>query len=190
MAANTNIVIVAGGSFQGKSLAALTIAYDNKYSGVLSTDSIRNFLKVNQPYSKHLSTTTFALTDQDLLQQMKMVSDTVREMIDIYCERGEKIVIEGMHFSEEFYQWSSKQPLKRICMNNLLPFSQRVKLKAMTRTCLEFDEATNEYSAVQARITEIHNRILKQCAENSFEIINYTDFDEAHEQIQKHLGHE
>ena len=132
------IVIISGGSFQGKSIIALEIAAKFRFSSVIATDAIRNVLKVLGLNKDYLSTSTYLLPASLLQKQMEEVSNVIRAMIDIYSERGEHIVIEGMHFSEDFIGWTKTKDFHKIFINNYLPLRDRVILKNITRSRLGY----------------------------------------------------
>ena len=95
------VIVLVGGSFQGKSLIALNTANKLNYSGVLTTDTVRNILNVIYPEKAFLSTSTYLLSDTELIQQCSEVSKIIFNLLPIYESRGEHMIIEGMHFTEE-----------------------------------------------------------------------------------------
>lgn len=185
------IVILTGGSFQGKSLIALRVASKYNFSGVIATDVVRNVLKVQNPSVDFLSTSTYTLPPKLLRKQMVAVSETVRSILRIYRERGEHVIIEGMHLSPGFLRWASGQAFCRICLNNTLPLSRRLILKSKTRSRLRFQQVqhtgeyfgmvddsnvnTTVYMKYADRITQIHGTLVRTSEQNGFKRI---DFDE------------
>lgn len=96
-----NIIFLAGGSFQGKSLISLHLANKYQFSGVVTTDMIRNILRIHatpEDKRRFFSTSTYRMSPEDLMMQKKLVSDEVKRLLPIYIKRGEKIIFEGMHF--------------------------------------------------------------------------------------------
>lgn len=188
------IIILAGGSFQGKSIIALEIARKFKFSGVISTDMVRNVLKTLWPREEYLSTSTYLLPEPLLLKQMDQVSAILQRMISIYRNRGEHIIIEGMHFSKDFIEWVSLQNFFKIFVNNRLPFQQRVIYKTITRSRLRLYDSNyskyifgpvNEsnindsvYIKYQQRITQIHDHLLALCVKNGFQVIDFDDIED------------
>lgn len=187
----SRIVIVAGGSFVGKSIIALEIATRCKFSGVITTDTVRNILRVLWPDKEYLSTSTYLLPEPLLLKQMQQVSSVIKKMIPIYKSRGEHVVIEGMHFSEDFLKWTLSQNFCRIFINNCLPLRERVIYKNLTRSRLglydpvssrrvfgvvnESNVENSSYMKHQARITQIHNSMLALCIKYGFEVVEFDD---------------
>jgi len=188
------IVIIAGGSFQGKSIIALEIATAFRFSGVVSTDMIRNVLKVLRPDEDYLSTSTYLLPEPLLLKQMREVSNVIKEMIAIYKRRGEHIVIEGMHFSEDFLRWASSQNFHKIFIDNRLSLRERVIYKNVTRSRLglydsvsskrifgtvnEANVDSSSYIKHQTRIVHIHNSMLALCTKYGFEVVEFDDIED------------
>ena len=98
-------IFIAGGSFQGKSLIALHLANKYQFSGVVTTDTIRNILRIHatpKDKRRYFSTSTYRMPPEDLMMQKKLVSNEVKQLLPIYIKRGEKIIFEGMHFSDAF----------------------------------------------------------------------------------------
>ncbi len=190
----SRIVIVAGGSFVGKSIIALEIATKCKFSGVITTDTVRNVLKVLWPDKEYLSTSTYLLSESLLLKQKEQISSVIKKMIPIYKSRGEHVVIEGMHFSENFLKWTLSQNFCRIFINNRLPLRKRVIYKNLTRSRLGlYDPVSSErifgvvdesnvenssYMKHQARIAQIHNSMLALCTKYGFEIVEFDDIED------------
>jgi 2-phosphoglycerate kinase len=133
---DTKIIVIASGSFQGKSIIALEVAARFEFSGVITTDTVRNVLKILNPDRDYLSTSTYLLSETLLLKQMEEVSSVVKEMIAIYRKRGEHVVIEGMHFSNDFLRWTESQNFHKVFINNRLPLRERVLYKHTTRSRL------------------------------------------------------
>ena len=191
---DARIVIIASGSFQGKTIIALEVATKFDFSGIITTDTIRNVLKVLGPDKDYLSTSTYLLPEPLLLKQMEEVSNVIRAMIDIYTERGEHLVIEGMHFSEDFMEWAKCQDFHRIFINNNLPLRDRVILKNTTRSRLgyfdpvslqkkygkidEFNVDNSSYIKYQERIIKIHASIRDLCILNEFDLIEFDNIDD------------
>jgi len=189
------IVIITGGSFQGKSLISLSLASRLGYSGVISTDAIRNVLKVLYPEKSYLGTSTYLLPPEDLNRQRNDVSDVIKEIICIYENRGESIIIEGMHFSSDFFSWAKEKNFCRITLDNQLAFEQRIVFKGKIRSRLRVisDESqdtisimvnkenvkTTAYYQHRDRIEEIHQHILVHSEEQDFHIIRFNELNEA-----------
>ena len=72
-------IFVAGGSFQGKSMVALRIAAQFKFSGVLTTDMIRNFHNINDSSNEVFSTSTYLMKPEDFNRQKEIVSNSLKK---------------------------------------------------------------------------------------------------------------
>ena len=184
------IIVIVGGSFQGKSLIALELAHRFKFSGVLTTDTIRNILKVIYPKKSYLSTSTYLLTPEELTQQCFDVSNIIFEILPIYESRGEHVVIEGMHFTQEIIDIFSSRGYCNIFIDNLLPFNERVIKKQSTRSNLQMrdlevnkeaqllkpeDIVQTRYFQYQERIEQIHNQLRQVCHQAGFHIVTFDD---------------
>jgi 2-phosphoglycerate kinase len=194
----SKIVIIAAGSFHGKSLIALNAASTLKFSGVVTTDTIRNVLLVEHPNKTYLATSTYLLSESDLAKQKNDVSEVIKKIINIYRRRGEHIIVEGMHFSDSFLEWSSRELFCGICLNNTLSLAQRLIYKNLTRSKLrlngKFTDKEEEFGLInennvneslymhnQIRIGKIHSDILVSCKKNGFKLIEYDNIQLATE---------
>lgn len=182
-------IFIAGGSFQGKSLIALHLANKYQYSGVVTTDIIRNFLRIhatNEDKKRYFSTSTYRMSPEDLMIQKKLVSDEVRRLLPIYIKRGEKIIFEGMHFSDAFIkEYLSKKEYLNIFIDNEIGFSRKVELKRITRDNLSvkkkmdiFNYDSTLYSNYEDRIIEIHTQMKEICMKFGFHIVCFTNLEE------------
>lgn len=192
------IVIITGGSFQGKSLLSLALAAELRFSGVLTTDAVRNVLRVIYPDKVYLGTSTYLLSKLDFDTQTEIVSDMVKNVLPIYENRGEHMIIEGMHFSSSFFEWVKEKDYCRLCLDNELAFDKRIALKGITRTKLRkaLGETTYEcgqksdnarakktaYYQYRERIEEIHNTLLRQSKENNFHIVKFSEINQGIEE--------
>lgn len=187
------IIIITGGSFQGKSLISLSLGAKLKYSGVLTTDAVRNVLTVLYPDKRYFSTSTYLLSIEDFTHQIEHVSGVIKGIVEIYESRGEHMIIEGMHFSSAFFEWAKEKYFCRICLDNQLLFEQRIILKEITRSKLrkiagrdsaeiaqninnENVKATSYYQH-RDRIEEIHKTILKQSEDQGFQIVKFNEIE-------------
>jgi len=191
---DARIILIAGGSFQGKSIIALKVAAKFGFSGVVTTDTIRNVLRVLNPKEDYLSTSTYLLPESLLLKQMRKVSNILKEMISIYLDRGEHVIIEGMHFSEDFLRWVASQNFHKIVINNRLSLRERIIYKNITRSRLSLydplsskrisgtiDETNVDaslYIKYQERIAQIHYSILASCIKYGFKIVEFDSIED------------
>lgn len=202
MKPRNEIVIIAGGSFQGKSTVAISLAKKFNFSGILSTDMVRNILKISYPNEKYFSTSTYLLSKDDLTKQMDAVSKVIQKTIPIYQSRGEYIIFEGMHFSEWFLSWAANQSFVTICLDNKTSFAKRIVLKGNTRSKLKIqnnlfntdssdinNQNVNEtiYMRYADVITNIHKSILKICSKHGFDIVEFQKIKKATNKCSKIL---
>ncbi len=195
------IIVIGGGSFQGKSLVATYIAYKFNISTIISTDLIRNVLKVQNPGAPYLSTSTYLMSPENLRRQMEAVSLIIEKVLKIYESRGESLVIEGMHLSKRFMKkLGGMKNVFGICLDNQLPFLDRIALKSLTRKRVEYrdpvtgkitygsplDEYVIEmrYMPHAKRIREIHENILRSCEESGFKVLKFLDISKCRLEIE------
>ena len=175
------VVIIAAGSFMGKSLIANHLANKYLFSGVFSTDMVRNLLCVQTNDRRVFSMSPYRMTTEDLNDQICRVSQMVSSMIDIYRKRREKIIFEGMHFSESFLCSLNIKDCLLIALDNKLSIDERLILKKRT-TRLGFSQKTEKD---KQRIEEIHRNLINSCLKNGFHIIEFNDIEEAKRQCEE-----
>lgn len=194
------IVVIGGGSFQGKSLIALHIAYKFKIPIIICTDSIRSVLHILNPESAHFFTSTYLMSPENLEKQMKEVSKILKELLALYEKRGENIIIEGMHLSQEIITYlSGKFNVLIFCTNNKLPLEKRLEYKSITRHSIEyFNSKTGEVKYGQItkntllnspylkhadRIRKIHYQIIDFFLKENLPVIQFEDINKAKQTI-------
>ncbi|GHT69783.1 hypothetical protein AGMMS50239_37140 [Bacteroidia bacterium] len=191
---SNKFVFIAAGSFHGKSLIALKLAAKYDFSGVLTTDMVRNFYAVNNYGNRVYSTSTYMMKENDLNKQKDIISETILKVMDIYESRGEKMIFEGMHFSNTFIKTIKDAPYLKIFLNNQSTPTERFEYKGKTRNkfSVEFASKKNQlgykdtlYYKYESRIIEIHENLKNICLKNGFIIINYANMDEAIEKCEK-----
>ena len=196
----SKIIVIGGGSFQGKSLIALHIAYKFKIPHVICTDTIRSVLHLLKPEASYLFTSTYLMSPKNLERQMKEVSKVLQELLALYEKRGENIIIEGMHLSQEFITYlSGKSNVLIFCIDNKLPLEKKLEYKSVTRHRVEYlDPETGEVKYGQLtksnlyftpyirhanRIEEIHQQIVDYFLQRNLSVIEFEDIDKAIETI-------
>lgn len=175
------VVIIAAGSFTGKSLIASHIANKYLFSGVLSSDMVRNILCIQTSDKRIFSMSPYKMTAEDLNRQICSVSRMMDSMIDIYRKRCEKIIFEGMHFSESFLSSLCNRDCLLIALDNKLSIDERLYLKKRT-TRLGFSPKTEKD---KRRIEEIHHELLNCCKKNGFHIIEFDDIEDAKKRCER-----
>lgn len=175
------VVIIVAGSFTGKSLIANHIANKYLFSGVLSTDIVRNLLRIRTCDNRVFSLSTYKMTAEDLNKQICSVSQMIDGMIDIYRKRYEKIIFEGIHFSEPFLSSIKNKNCLLIALDNKLSIDERLKLKQKT-TRLWLSPKTEDD---KERIEVVHHQLLNCCRKNGFHIIEFEDIEVAQEKCER-----
>lgn len=169
------IVALVGGSYMGKSIIAHHIAEKYDFSGVICTDMIRNQSLCETKDTILFSTSTPTMEDKVLKQQQKKVSDILLNIIAIYKDRGEKIVVEGMHFTNDILdKLSSSGDCLILGIDNTLPLTTRLDLKKSTTrpNC-----KTKYPEKEERRMATIHSNLLQSVTKDN--IITYTDIEAA-----------
>lgn len=174
------VIIIAAGSFSGKSIIANHLANKYCFSGVLCTDMVRNFFYVTTKDESIFSTSTYKMSVAALNEQKEIVSQTIAGIIEIYRKRGENIIIEGMHFSESFLSSLSDKDYLLIGLDNKLSVKEKVLLKRKTTRKGISDKTEKE----EKRIEEIHNELLNCCKKNNFHIIAFGDIEVAKKECE------
>jgi len=201
----TKVIVIGGGSFQGKSLIALRIAYKFRIPVMICTDTVRSVLHILSPDAAYFFTSTYLMSPKILNRQMKEVSKVLQELLSLYEKRGENIIIEGMHLSREFIAYlSGKSNVLIFCIDNKLPLEKRLEHKSVTRHRVEYlDSKTREvkygrltkrniyftpYIKHANRIEEIHRQIIDYFSKKSLPIIEFENIDKAIETIDTMVG--
>lgn len=184
------IIIIGGGSFQGKSLIALELAYKLKIPNIISTDNIRNILHIQDPKSPYFCTSTYLMKPQDLEKQKEEVSKILLKLIEVWQKRGESAIIEGMHLSESFIKtMASKKEVFIFAIDNKISFKKRLEYKSKTRKRVEYldrngkvkygfikpEEIENSvYFKHKKRIEEIHKEIINIFRKYNLKIMSFS----------------
>lgn len=188
-------------AFQGKSLISIKIAEKYSFSGVISTDLFRNILRINNPTSAILCSTS-KLNENIFNIQRKEVSDLLYKTLEFYADRKEKLVIEWVHFSKDFLKFALNSWAKCICLNNLLSWKDKVNFKKITTpitrainkdTWLEYftnhtDDLKIEdifYTYKEKEYSLMHKVILSDAKKLDIDIISYNNIDEAIDKIEQ-----
>jgi len=196
------VIVIGGGSFQGKSLLALHIGNMLKIPCIICTDTIRNVLRILNPAASYLSTSTYLLSPKDLERQMKEISAILRKLLSIYDQRGESVIIEGMHLSQDFIKYlSTKSNVLIFCLNNTLPLKKRLEYKSIVRNKVEYYDPKMKkviygyltknnlrftpYMRHSRRIEEIHRNIVNYFSQLNLPIIDFNDLDVALDRVNK-----
>lgn len=193
----SNVIVIIWWAFQWKSLISLKLASKLKYSWVISTDYIRNFLRVeNKNPIINISTSRM---DQEIFEkQREIISSFLLNYIKFYIDRKEKIILEWMHFSKDFLLFLKNNWAKCFWLNNELDWYEKVKLKTITtptikiihnnkEEILEYSEKINIedilYIQQKEYYEKFHNILLNDLKDIDIKIINYFNIDEWIEKI-------
>jgi len=200
----SKVIIITGGSFQGKSLIALQVAAKLNISNVISTDFVGIILKTVFPNNDSLTTSTYRLSPDKRNNQISLISEHVKNVIEKYVERGEHLIVEGLHFSKEMINWSKINGFCCVFLDNQTSFENRIILKHKTRTKLRLfksdksetyldiinpDNIDNStYIQYANNINEIHSN-LKDCAiDNDFRLVSFSDFNNGIMETYKYVN--
>jgi 2-phosphoglycerate kinase len=198
------IIVIGGGSFQGKSIIALHVASRFGIPIIICSDIIRNILCSLNPNVSYYSTSTYLLSQEDLLKQKHAVSSLLIDLIGILNKRGESAIIEGMHFSKEFLTYvSTEENIIALCINNRLPLEKRILYKSLTRKRIEFEDnqtgdvyygpitqdniSMSKYQKYLGRIDSIHRDILGYFTDSEQRIIEFDDLQYATNNVNEIL---
>ncbi len=192
---NSKTIIITGGAFNGKSSVALRLAPQLNLSGVISIDSVRNTYKILNPQKEYFSSSIYMLSENLIHEKVNDVSSIVKKMIDIYITRGESILFEGIHLSENLFRWASKKGVCGICLINERPLSERIILKSKTRSKLRLTGTvanTNYLGEIstdnvnKSMYMKYENKILKhqktlidRSKKHGFKLIKFNDLETA-----------
>ncbi|MDD2487722.1 MAG: hypothetical protein PHS92_05125 [Candidatus Gracilibacteria bacterium] len=182
----SSFIFILGGAFQGKSILSIKTAERYTFSTVLSTDCFRNFLRINNPTEAILCSTS-KLDVNIFNKQREEISDLLFNILKFYADRKEKVIIEGIHFSKDFLEFAIKNGAKCLCLNNKIPWKEKVSLKKITtpitriidkktgkESYIEHTDNLNiddiSYTHKEKDYTNIHNIIISDA--NSLKICN------------------
>lgn len=191
----SSFIFIIWWAFQGKSLISIKIADKYNLSGVLSTDLFRNILRINNPTSAIICSTS-KLNENIFNLQREEVSELLYKTLELYADRKEKLVIEWMHFSRDFLKFALENWAKCICLNNFLSWKDKVNLKKITTpitrvinkdTWLEYltnhtDDLNIDdisYTHKEKEYSLIHSIILSDARELRINIVSYNNINDA-----------
>lgn len=170
-----SVVVVVGGSFTGKSIISNHLSNKYQFSGVLSTDMVRNFFRISTGDRKTYQTSTYRMDDGELNVQKNNVSNMIKQMLEIYRSRREKIIIEGMHLTEDFLKNINRRDCLIIGLHNKRNIDDRLDLKMKTTR----EEVSKKTEDEKKRINEIHYGIIECCKRNNFKVVEFEDIEDA-----------
>lgn len=183
---NSNTIVIIGGSFQGKSIISIKIAEILNYSAVICTDLLRNILHIQNPTNDTFSTSTYLLSKEKLDKQKQYVSTLALKVLDVYDKRGEKVILEGMHFSRQCIDDLLGRGTSLFFLANQLSFKERTESKTITRTKLNSYSPQqpdwflqSSYYKHQERIQEIHHELEEICKELRIPIVQFSTINQA-----------
>ena len=156
----------------GKSIIAHHLAEKYDFSGVICTDMIRNQFLCETGNTVLYSTSTPTMNEVDLEKQQENVSSLLLETIEIYKNRGEKIIVEGMHFTDTVLnKLNSFGDCLMLGINNTLPLKTRLYLKKNTTR----PKCRTECTIVEEqRMNAIHSKLI-QSVHTKGTVIQFTD---------------
>ena len=177
-------VWIIGGSFQGKSLIATSLAVSLGIPHVINTDLIRNLLRSqrNNP-PDWLGTSTYLLSEEDLERQFEAVSDLLAKLLAIYRKRGESAIIEGMHVSLDLLLAEGIRPDTLIFgIDNTIRYEERILSKVRT---VRLNGRLDRYRDYGNRVLSIHRDLLMRVKIAAGQIMKFDNLHLIAEQIAK-----
>lgn len=187
----SNIIVIVWWAFNWKSLISLKLASELKYSWVISTDYIRNFLRLISNDS-FMNVSTSDMTEEIFEKQREIISIFLFDYIKKFSDRKEKIILEWAHFSKEFLFFLKENWAKCFWVNNKIPWVEKVKLKQITTPTLKIKQNNIEkiveytdnidikdiyYIQRQEYYENFHNILLSDILKLEISVINYCDID-------------
>jgi len=185
----SNFIVIIWWAFQWKSLISLKIASKLNYSWVISTDYIRNFLRVSAPTKEILSSTS-QMSEKIFNKQRSQISDFLYKNISFYTDRQEKMILEWIHFSNDLILFLKNNWAKIFWVNNTIAWNKKVILKSITtpiiklkKNNIEILEIYNKdiheedivYIQVQKQYELMHKILLKELIQIWIKIIEYNN---------------
>lgn len=188
----SSIILIISGPFQGKSLAAIKIADICLYSGIVSTDTLRNVLRQLDP-TPILCESTSRLTDLQFQKQREAVSILTEKLMETYAKCGEKVIFEGIHFSKPLLRKALRHGANCFFIENQLPWMDRVRLKTLTNPSVRVINPKtlqtiylpvskvaledNLYLKSESVFERIHNTLKKDCTSLGIKTLNFSNFE-------------
>lgn len=187
----SNIGFVFGGSFQGKSLLAIRTAAECNYSAIISTDTVRNILCHQHPDDPRFGSPSSIPIDF-FEYQCTQVCGLLKSICDQYSARGERVIVEGIHVTEEFISHILNLGGRAVALNNTLSWERKVKLKSITRTKMKVQHSggsdfyapaeavsnsSNAYILRQEVFKKIHDRALSMAKKKGVLVIEYSSLE-------------
>ncbi len=172
----SNFIVIIWWAFQWKGLISLKLASKLNYSWVISTDYIRNFLRVSAPTKEILSSTS-QMNENIFNKQRSQISDFLYKNINFYTDRQEKIILEWIHFSNDLILFLKNNWAKIFWVNNTIAWNKKVILKSITTPIIKLKK-----NNIESLI--IYNKDIQE------EDITYVQAQKQYELMQKILLNE
>lgn len=142
------------------------------------------------------------MTPMSLARQVKEVSHVLQRLLDIFEQRGESTVVEGMHLSPDFILHICEKPNALVfCVDNKLSLEKRLEYKSLTRNRLAFHDLktghtrygplvmnkmrNTRYVQHGDRIEEIHREIVRHFRVRHLPVVQFTDIEAARRKIDR-----
>lgn len=183
----SNFVVIIWWAFQWKSLISLKLASKLSYSWVISTDYIRNFIRIYDSNKEIMSSTS--KMDLDIFNnQRNQISNFLYKDIINYTDRQEKIILEWIHFSKNFLLFLKQNWARCFWVNNTLSRDKKVILKSITTPITKINNNNVErlekyntninkkdiiYIQKQKEYELFHNIIMQELKQIWIKIVNY-----------------
>lgn len=175
-----------GGSFQGKSLAAVLLAQRLGIPHIINTDLLRNVLRVqNESPPAWLGTSTYLLGREQLQRQCAAVSGLLSSVLTVYRMRGESVIVEGMHLDKLFLdRESQRNDVTIVALENTMPYADRIKSKIQLTRKLGRCE---NYIKYESTVTHIHNQLISMVQSVGGRVFVFDELHGTIEVIAEHV---
>ena len=91
------------------------------------------------------------------------------------------MIVEGMHFSESFLSQVAQKGCLVIGLDNKIIMDEKIQYKKETTR----SNVSTKTEKEKKRILEIHNELIDSCKRNRFNIVEFTDIEDAKKQCEQ-----
>ncbi len=191
-------IVLVWGPFTWKSILTAEISNKLWYFNIVSTDIIRNILRLQKPKTSiHTSTSNLDLNWFN--EQRSIISDIIMWLLPNYYLRWEKTIIEWAHLNFDLIQFCLANWWTCIYLKNNLSWEKRVRLKSeitpitkviknnvesLTTYTEDLEISDMKYIKNKSIYHDIENCLYKDCLKMWVPIIEYTRLSKVFELIK------
>jgi len=185
------IILIGGGASVGKSTISLRVASKLGIVNCIGTDAIREILQVGFPKNKILTYPTYLawksisnkfsseILIKGFKQQAKIVCQGVNKVLTRSVEKGEPMIIEGIHLlpSEFVKKVKSYNNIHFFILHlpDLKTYHERLKIRSFTTHTYKSPEDYKNYIIC---IKEIHDWLVKEAYKYNIPVVNNLSISE------------